>query len=230
MLGLGNSLVGDYPGGWTPADLGSKLIHWYKFNTGITTVTASSVAGQVSQWTDQKGSNNLAPAVTNDKTKMPKLDTDNAILFNTSTDSLLFSSALTLGKFAIYGRFKSGDFNDRFLQQTDGSEFIKFQTTTEFRIQPVSGTRHDMTISGDASLANNTKFTAGFERDGDGDFLASANGYASGTSANTAISNTIDVEEVGPESANFYVYEFIICNDGLSAGERTELNTYLDAI
>tara|TARA_R100001509_G_scaffold155975_1_gene118848 strand:+ start:444 stop:1136 length:693 start_codon:yes stop_codon:yes gene_type:complete len=230
MLGLGNSIcANEYPGGWNPTELGSKLIHWYKFNTGITTVTVSSTADQISVWADQKGTNNLAPSVTNDVDKMPKLDTDKSVLFNTATDSLIFSSALTLGKFAIYGRFKSGNFNDRFLQQIDGSEFIKFQSTTEFRIKP--DPRHDMAISSDANLANNTKFTAGFERAANGDILASANGLASTTSANTAISNTIDVEEVAAEDGgNLFVYEFVICNDSLSTDERTELNAYLDAI
>ena len=229
MLGLGSGLSGGYVNEWNPGDLGNKLIHWYKFNTGITTVTASGVAGQISQWADQKGSNNLAPAVTNDKDKMPKIGTDNSVHFNAATDSLLFGTRLTLGTFAIYGRFKSGDFSDRFLQQTDQSEFIKFQTTTQFRIQPGGG-RHDMAISGDAGLANNTKFTAGFERDGDGDILVSANGLASETSANTATSNTVDFQEVGPEQSNLYVYEFIICQDNLSAAERTLVNAYLDKI
>ena len=229
MLGLGNGLTGGYPGGWTPADLGSKLIHWYQFNTGLTTATVSGTDGLITQWADQKGSNNLEPEVTNDGTKMPIVHTDNSVRFSGSADVLVFGSALTLGKFAIYGRFRTDGFNDRFLQQSDGSEFIKFQTTTEFRIKP--DPRHDMAISGDANLANDTKFTAGFERNEDGDVYASANSLASTTSANTAISNTVDVQEVSPANAGaFDVFEFIICNDGLSAGERTLLNAYLDTI
>ena len=230
MLGLGNSITAnEYPGGWNPAELGSKLIHWYKFNTGITIATVGGIDGLITQWTDQKGSNNLAPEVTNDGTKMPILHTDNAVRFSGTTDVLVFGSALTLGKFAIYGRFKSSDFNDRFLQQSDGSEFIKFQSTTEFRIKP--GTRFDMAISGDAGLANNTKFTAGFERNASGDIFVSANSLASTTSANTAISDTIDLQEVSStDGGELDVFEFIICNDGLSSSERTELNAYLDAI
>ena len=230
MLGLGNSITANqYPGGWAPTNLGSKLIHWYKFNTGITTATVSSTDGLITQWTDQKGSNNLAPEVTNDGTKMPILHTDNSVRFSGSGDVLVFGSALTLGKFAIYGRFRTDGFNDRFLQQSDGSEFIKFQSTTEFRIKP--DPRHDMAISGDANLANDTKFTAGFERNASGDIFVSANSLASTTSANTAISNTVDIQEVSPANAGaFDVFEFIICNDGLSSDERTELNAYLDAI
>ena len=232
MLGLGNSITANqYPvGSWAPTNLGSKLIHWYKFNTGITTATVSGTDGLITQWTDQKGSNNLAPEVTNDGTKMPILHTDNSARFSGSGDVLVFGSALTLGKFAIYGRFRTDGFNDRFLQQSDGSEFIKFQTTTEFRIQPGGG-RKDMAISSDANLANDTKFTAGFERNASGDIFVSANGLASTTSANTAISNTVDIQEVSPANAGaFDVFEFIVCNDGLSSSERTELNAYLDAI
>ena len=230
MLGLGNSITANqYPGGWAPTNLGSKLIHWYKFNTGITTATVSGTDGLITQWADQKGSNNLAPEVTNDGTKMPILHTDNSVRFSGSGDVLVFGSALTLGKFAIYGRFRTDGFNDRFLQQSDGSEFIKFQSTTEFRIKP--DPRHDMAISGDANLANDTKFTAGFERNASGDIFVSANSLASTTSANTAISNTVDIQEVSPANAGaFDVFEFIICNDGLSSDERTELNAYLDAI
>ena len=232
MLGLGNSITANqYPvGSWAPTNLGSKLIHWYKFNTGITTATVGGTDGLITQWADQKGSNNLATEVTNDGTKMPIVHTDNSVRFSATDDVLVFGSALTLGKFAIYGRFRTDVFNDRFLQQSDGSEFIKFQSTTQFKVQP-GGSRKDMTISGDAGLANNTKFTAGFERDADGDIFAFANGFASSTDANEAISNTTDVQEISSDSpGELHVYEFVVCNDSLTAAERLELNAYLDAI
>ena len=157
MLGLGNSLTAKrYSSGvWTPTNLGNKLIHWYKFNTGISTTVIDS-ANQITSWEDQKGSNNAAPSVTNDKNKMAKLESDGSVRFNNTGDELLFSSNITLGKFAIYGRFRSSNFGDRLLQKTTGDEFIKFQTTTEFRIQTAIGTRHDMVVSG--SLANSCKW------------------------------------------------------------------------
>lgn len=230
MLGLGNSLTSTYPGGWSPTDLGSKLIHWYRFNTGITTTTVSSTDGLITQWADQKGSNNMAPEVTNNGAVMPILDSDGSVKFSGADDVLVFGTDLSLGKFAIYGRFKSSNFNDRFLQKSDGNEFLKFQSTTQFKVQP-GGSRKDMTISGDAGLANNTKFTAGFERDADGDIFAFANGFASSTDANEAISNTTDVQEISSDSpGELHVYEFVVCNDSLTAAERLELNAYLDAI
>ena len=82
MLGLGNSLTSTYPGGWSPTDLGSKLIHWYRFNTGITTTTVSSTDGLITQWADQKGSNNMAPEVTNNGAVMPILDSDGSVKFS----------------------------------------------------------------------------------------------------------------------------------------------------
>ena len=230
MLGLGNSLTAKrYSSGvWTPTNLGNKLIHWYKFNTGIST-TVIDGGDQITSWEDQKGSNNAAPSVTNDKNKMAKLESDGSVRFNNTGDELIFSSTITLGKFAIYGRFRSSNFGDRLLQKTTGDEFIKFQTTTEFRIQTAIGTRHDMVVSG--SLANNTKFTAGFERAANGDISAFANGNASSTSANTAISDTVVLGKMDADlTGTFDIFELIICDDVLSSADRTEINAYLNAL
>ena len=99
MLGLGNSSTGS-SWSWSPPILGSKLIHWYKFNSGITTNGTG-----VTQWADAVGTNHLAPTVTNDANEQPALESDGTIFFDQSTDSLVFDSALSLGK---YSRFESG--------------------------------------------------------------------------------------------------------------------------
>ena len=87
-----------------------------------------------------------------------------------------------------------------------------------------------MAIPGSAGLANNTKFTAGFERNADGDFFVTANGVSSTTSANTAITNVIALDRLGQPAQTMNVYELIICDDGLSSAERTEINAYLNAL
>jgi hypothetical protein len=234
MLGLGvgfYKLAGnDYPGGWAPTELGDKLIAWYQYNTGITTTTVGDVTTAITVWADQSGnSNNLTPSATDDTDVMPHHHDDGSVFFQQAGDNLGFGTGLTLGKFAIYCRVKSSNFNDVLLEKSNDGEFIKFQTTTEFRIQP-GGSRKDMAIPGGASLANNTKFTAGFERAANGDFFASANGSSSTTSANTAISNTLDLDRVGAPAQTMNVYELIICNDELSSSERSDINSYLNGI
>ena len=233
MLGLG---VGFYKIGgneyiaWEPTELGDKLIAWYKYNTGITTTTVGDVTTAITAWADQSGnSNNLTPSATDDTDVMPHHHADGSVFFQQSGDTLEFGTGLTLGKFAVYCRVKCSNFNDVLLEKSNDAEFIKFQTTTEFRIQPGSS-RKDMAIPGGAGLANATKFTAGFERDGDGDFLASANGSSSTTSANTAISNTLDLDRVGAPAQTMNIYELIICDDGLSSLERADINSYLNNI
>jgi len=235
MLGLGvgfYKLAGnDYPGGWAPTELGDKLVAWYQYNTGITTTNVGDTTTAITAWADQSGNgNNLTPSATNDLDVMPTHHADGSVFFQQSGDTLEFGTGLTLGKFAVYCRVKCSNFNDVLLEKSNDAEFIKFHSTTEFRIQPVSGTRHEMAIPGGAGLANATKFTAGFERAANGDFLASANGSSSTTSANTAISTTIDLDRVGAPAQTMNIYELIICNDGLSSSERSDINSYLNGI
>jgi len=235
MLGLGvgfYKLAGnDYPGGeWGPIELGSKLIAWYQYSTGISTTTIGETSGLITRWSDQSGNNNsLTPSASDNADVMPAVHADGSVFFQQTNDTLEFTSGLSLGKFAIYGRFKCSNFNDVLLEKSNDGEFIKFQTTTEFRIQPGGG-RKDMAIPGSASLANNTKFTAGFERDADGDFFVTANGVSSTTSANTAITNVIALDRLGQPAQTMNIYELIICDDGLSSAERTEINAYLNAL
>ena len=100
MLGLGNSITKHY--GWSPRGLGTKFIHWYKFNTGITTKSVSDTPGFVSAWADQIGTNHLAPVADDDASEMPFLESDGTLFFQQNTDSLVFNSALSLGTFSIY--------------------------------------------------------------------------------------------------------------------------------
>ena len=55
-------------------------------------------------------------------------------------------------------------------------------------------------------------------------------GSSSTTSANTAISNTLDLDRLGAPAQTMNVYELIICNDGLSSLERADINSYLNNI
>ena len=235
MLGLGvgfYKLAGnDYPGGeWGPRELGDKLVAWYQYNTGVSTTSIGEITAAVTRWSDQSGNgNSLTPSADDNSDVMPAVHSDGSIFFQQGDDTLEFTSGLSLGKFAIYGRFKCSNFNDVLLEKSNDGEFIKFQTTTEFRIQPGGG-RKDMTIPGSAGLANNTKFTAGFERNADGDFFVTANGVSSTTSANTAITNVIALDRLGQPAQTMNIYELIICDDGLSSAERREINAYLNAL
>tara|TARA_R100000458_G_C8249741_1_gene226942 strand:- start:316 stop:1026 length:711 start_codon:yes stop_codon:yes gene_type:complete len=236
MLGLGVGFYrlggNDYIGStWLPSEIGS-LIHWYQFNTGITTTVISSTGKQIQSWDDQKGSNNLAPIDLDDGGSVdvdesPKLDDDGSVLFNQADDNLGFSSQLRLGAFSIYARVSSSNFNDIFMESSDESEFIKLHSTTEIRVQP-GGSRKDITVSG---LSTNTKFTFGIERDGEGQFYAFINGTGQDTEGITEdTSNTLNLNRIGTPLQQMNIYEILIFSDVLTSANRTLVNAYLDAL
>ena len=236
MLGLGvgfYKLAGNqYPiGGWLPSEIGD-LIHWYQYNTGITTTVISSTGKQIQSWDDQKGSNDLSPVDLDsggsvDVDESPKLDDDGSVLFNQADDNLGFSSQLRLGAFSIYARVSSSNFNDIFMESSDESEFIKLHSTTEIRVQP-GGSRKDITVSG---LSTNTKFTFGIERDAEGQFSVFINGTGQDTEGITEdTSNTLNLNRIGTPLQQMNIYEILIFSDVLTSANRTLVNAYLDAL
>ena len=235
-LGLGNSICANhYPGGWNPTELGNKLIHWYQFNTGITIDDVGGDVNAVTGWADQKGSNNARPTVTNDNTKMPQLQSDGTILFQTTNDDIVFSSPLSLGTFAIYFKINwQGGGGTNIISSDDlmdgtGGDFLKLANTTEGRIKV--GTRHDFTIN---EIGIGVDFVIGFERASNGDLAIYkdnvAGTAADGDSLNVATSTAIGLNGMGKPSNKSKWYEVVVCNDSLSTSERNELYNYLVSV
>tara|TARA_R100001082_G_scaffold86975_1_gene53503 strand:+ start:116 stop:823 length:708 start_codon:yes stop_codon:yes gene_type:complete len=231
MLGLGNSITANqYSGSWNPLKLGSKLVNWYKYNTGITTTTVGDSANQITQWSDQQGGNNLTPTANDNTAVMPKLESDGTVFFNGSGDTLEFDSDLSFGKFSIYIKmnFKSDSAvsNDDLFEHASSGDFIKLANPTEARIK--IGTRHDFSIN---EIIEGTAFVIGFEREADGSLAVYkdnvAGTAADGDSLNVAISTTIDLDRLGKPVNNSYWSEIVICNDIITASERNELYNYL---
>ena len=236
MLGLGNSICANhYPGGWNPLELGSKLIHWYKFNTGITVDEVGGDANAITGWADQKGSNNTRPTVVNDATDMPQLQSDGTILFQTVDDDLVFNSALSLGTFAIYFKINwAGGSGTNVISSDDlmdgtGGDFLKLFNTTQGRIK--IGTRHDFTIN---EIGIGVDFVVGFERASNGDLAIYkdnvAGTAADGDSLNVATSTTIDLNGMCKPTNKSNWFEVVVCDDSLSTAERNELYNYLVSV
>lgn len=230
MLGLGLSLTKTDVSGFDPTNL-SSLLHWYKFNTGITVASVGGDDNAVTAWDDQKGSNNTAPAVTNNKDKMPQLQSDGTIKFQSTVDDFVFSSPLALGTFAIYFKIKFDESetvaaND-LMDDAGSSHFLKLANPTEARVK-INGSRHDFAID---EIVEGQDLIVGFERKSNGDIevykdniKATAN---DGDSLNVATSTTIGIRRMGiPANVSFW-YEVIICNDSLSDSDRNELYNYL---
>jgi len=238
MLGLGVGFYklsgSDYPGGWDPSNLGDKLQIWYQFNTGISTNTVEESTNQIIAWADQSGNNNHgSPRVEDDVNEMPKLDTDGTVLFNSNTDSLIFASALSLGKLAIYWKANwANTISADVPFESNGNNFIKVNSPTTLRVKASSQTREDSTIN-EITDDGSTAVILGLERNGDGDWAVykdNASGDWSTTSpkdGNTPIAHTLDLTQIGDGTATSNWYEVVICNDVLTTAERNELYNYL---
>ena len=229
MLGLGNSITKHY--GWSPRGLGTKFIHWYKFNTGITTKSVSDTPGFVSAWADQIGTNHLAPTADDDASEMPFLESDGTLFFQQNTDSLVFTSALSLGTFAIYVKhnMKEDQTVSSEVLMEGSADSIKLASPTEARVKVSS--RQDFTID---EIVEGTPYVIGFERASNGDISVFkdniAGTAADGDDLNEAISTTFDITQLGDAVVQSYWYEVIICDDVLTASERKQLFNYLSNV
>ena len=229
MLGLGNTITGGAALGWTPANI-SSLIHWYKYNTGIT------IDGEddVTIWADQKGSNNLTSTGTSNVSPTWD-DTNKAVHFNATNDILTFTTLLDLGTFAVYTRCEMSAFNGDFLIEETSAEFWKIQNASEIRVKIAGGSRHDVTSG--VSLSINTKYNFGIEREDTGSTDADqlfcfVDNSSKSFSANgtQAITDLFEIKKIGQPATDVRFYEIIICDNALSSSDRAELQTYLASI
>ena len=225
-LGLNIKTTG---GEWSPAKL-SSLIHWYKFDTGIT----KDAEDDVTVWSDQKGSNNLTS--TGVGANSPIYD-NGAVLFSGNQNILTFNAPLDLTTFSIYMRFESNDVDGDFLFEETDAEFIKIHDANNIRFKIANGLRHD--VSSGVSLSADTKFNIGVEREDTADttddqifvFLDNVSKTIGGGGGGTQnITDTLEITTLGQPATEVKFYEIIICNDALSSSDRTSLNTYLNKI
>jgi len=228
MLGLGNSVANSSSvlAFWTPLDI-SGLIHWYKYNTAITTVVDDFGAVNVVKWEDQKGDNS---AETSGIPSVSPLYSSGAVKFNSADDVLTFDSSLELGEFSIYFRVESSDLSGDILVGGSSDHFLKINSSSEIRLKIGSGNRSDWTMS---SPGTDTPFTLGAERDSGGAMICYLNGSdvgAASSGGEVDVSTSLDLTHMGDPAVTVTVYEALIFNEQLSSLDRSNLHTYLSNI
>ena len=227
-LGLGLN-IGTTGGAWTPKNL-SGLQAWFKFDTGLEESDESTPENgeNVTKWTDQSGNDN-------DLTAPNQYFTYNSTYgavesADTVNSKFHLDTQLNIsGQFALYMRVSASTIstgaNDLFFYDKDssGEDFLRIQSTTEVRAKIANGTVRKWT-QGTQSL--DTFYNFGFERDGSNNLSAYRDGSA--LTASTAVSDTgtFDIDAIG-QNFDGIIKEIIICNSGLSASDRTKLQTYL---
>tara|TARA_R110000824_G_scaffold40346_3_gene121089 strand:+ start:265 stop:975 length:711 start_codon:yes stop_codon:yes gene_type:complete len=227
-LGLGLNIKTS-GGAWTPKNL-SGLQAWFKFDTGLeeSDTTTPENGENITKWTDQSGNandlttpdnyfvyNSTFGAVESEDTQNDKLNLDTQLNFS--------------GQFAMYIRVAvstlSAGAYDLFFYDKDSAsaDFIRVQSTTEVRLKISNGTVRKW-AQGTQTL--DQFYNYGFERDGSNNLTAYRDGSA--LSATTVVSDTgtFDIDAIG-QNFDGMIKEIIICNSGLSASDRTNLQTYL---
>ena len=215
---------------WNPGNI-SSLIHWYKYDTSIT----KDAQDDVTAWADQKGSNNLTATGVTDESP---LYSSGAILFNYTNDVLTFGSTLVLGTFSVYMRMECSSWGAENFLNPAGSDFFKSQDSTEIRLKIDGSSRHD--INSNISLSDNTKYNIGLEREDTGGAgntddqiyfsIDGVNKPFDDGNGTQVITETFDVVSIGRPLTDCKYYEIVVCNNSLSSGDRTSLNTYLNTI
>jgi hypothetical protein len=226
---LGLNIKNNVGGSWTPANI-SSLLHWYRFDTGIT----KDAEDDITAWNDQKGSNNLTA---DGSGSASPTYASGAVLFNATGDILSLGTPLDLGTFSIYIRMETADFDGDFLFEETPSEFIKIQSATEVRFKIAGGSRHD--AASGVSLSADTKFNIGLERENTADttddqlflFIDNTSKSISGSGSGTqVITDLLEITTFGKPTDNCKFYEIIICNNSLTTSDRSNLNAYLNNI
>jgi len=223
MLGLGNTITGGAvteEAAWAPSDI-SSLIHWYKYDTGIT----QDGDGDITAWADREGSNNLTAS--GDTADSPQYDSG-AVKFVESGDDLDWDTPLSLGTLSFYMRFESDDVAVDWIVKGGSTDWIKIQDNTDFRLK-MSNTRRDWALSG---ISTDTKVNLGVERASNGDIgvFVDNSALSPDGSYNIATSSTFDITKIGSPLETVKMYEVLVFNDVLSSEDRGLLNTYLNTI
>ena len=259
MLGLGNSLVlGGVPE-WAPDNI-SSLMHWYKNKTDVKVADALTDSSQsilystvVESWADHKGSN-LLTGSTSDEDVPPRYETSTgAVIFDDANDVLTFGSALALEEFSIYFRAKAtvssgNQWSNTFLIETNGGDFVKTQSKTQFKVK-IDSTIHSFNFAEGSTpaLADDTVYTIGVERADTGGTtndvisvytdLASTGvpGIGEASSGGTqVVSDILNLERLGQPAGdaneNITFYEILIFSNALSESDRVLLFKYLNGI
>jgi len=259
MLGLGNSMgANDYPGGWTPLNV-TNLAVWLKFNTNITadedtdagSVTHSTDAGDMDDGDRINAWNAFAPttinAVQTTSGDKPRWETDSADLgslaFPAGIKYMDFSADTTIAAntdFSIVMRVKITATSDNALIGSSLEELLKIQSNKSIilRIDNTAITFAEAS----ATFAADTYYTVIFSRTNGstGDLNVYINGGDYSDKDWDAAENHTDaknfvISNLGSsanDTANFrgFIKDVIIYNGtALTASNRTELYTYLDA-
>jgi len=240
-LALSNSLK-QRGGAWTPAKFGSNLKMWLRKDTDILESDGSAAEDgeDITKWSDQSGSGNNMLAANNyfdyDSATggVESGDGSNSKLYlaTDGTKNLTFTAG-----FSLYVRFAlstvTSGATDLFVYDSDAPtlDFLRLQSTTELRSKLNGSGKIGWSYTNPTLDSFNNW---GYERDGSNNLTTYLNNSSltrltSGTFVTGAVSGDFVLDAIGG-SFDGIILEVVWVDRGLTAAERTSLNTYLTNI
>lgn len=230
-LGIGVSHSND-GGGWTPAEL-TGLVGWYRYNTDLVVSGGSTFPDNgedIGRWRDQSGNSNDASKADD----VPSYDKVYESVFFDSTAETLDIPQLTLGEFAIYVRMR---FTDTSINTSDilmkddttAYNFWRIQTTTGIRCKIGGSSSLNYTLHSSTTLAADSWYNMGLERDADSDIYSYLNGVANGSAHNEDLESRPFLVDSIHGGQDVLVSEVIITTSALTSAERELVDTWLSS-
>ena len=246
MLGLGNTIIGGTTlSEWTPDNLGSTMIIWFKNDTGLTNLSGTDGnSDNRLQWSDQSGNNNHAiqdtdadkPAISEGGLDFELSETD-YMSFTTGFD---FDHPKPFTMFFVVKR-ESTSTQCTLIGQS-ATEFISFKSADDkigVRNAGSGGDNVTVTFANSDLWGTGTDFILTVSKDSNGDLLFYKDGTAqaeSGGGTSRADGDQMDILYLGtkvvPGSGTTHSFdgimkEIIICDTVLSTSDRNDTVTYL---
>lgn len=243
MLGLGNAITGGAaPPEWTPENLGSTMIIWFKNDTGLTNLSGTDGnSDNRLQWSDQSGNNNHAiqdtdadkPAISEGGLDFELSETD-YMSFTTGFD---FDHPKTFTIFFVVKR--ESDSAQNTLIGQSSTEFISFSTNDDrVKVRSAGSGADNITVVFDENNLwgpTGTDFIFTISKDSFGQLLFYKNGTnapesGGGTSVNNG--DQMDILYLGSKTGSSHNFdgimkEIIICDTVLSTSDRDNAIAYL---
>ena len=222
MLGLGNSITsGAVSSDWTVTNL-SDLAHWFKYNEGLTL----SSGDDLETWEDTYGDETL----TTSSGKVLRNDGD--LNFDTNNGRMDLSETWNPGTFSVYIVMKItvATVSNEEIMQSDSSNFMRLNNSTQARIRIGDTTNNNMNLPGD-EITQNTWFVFGVEWDGSTIRLYQDTDYANPTTADDS-DTFAGLEKIGKRGNPWdgHIREIVMVDDVLSGSDRNKLMTHLISV
>jgi di/tripeptidase len=236
MLGLGNSLVSGYTGGWSPTDEGGSLVAWYKKGARVT----AAVSNKVTLWENQEGTTGY-DMVQDTATNQPTFDaTTGAVVFDGVDNFLKMTGQITLATtFTIGIKFNVETVNTILLaDDSTGNEMIKVIDTDTIRVKAAEATESPISVTANLNLSEGTFDADSYiviTRDGSGNMGFWHKGVDQSTGATLSVDYGVDIDAMGRRqgsSPNYFdgdIFDVAIFNTANSTLTE-QLNLYLSGL